>query len=420
MPIAWAIIAHVMGTQGPAFLPRLLRGPLEQALAVFPVVVVTGARQTGKTTLVQLVGGDRAYLTLDDLDVRDQADSAPDDLLRRDERLTLDEVQRSPDLLLAVKRAVDRDRRPGQFLLTGSANLLLAKNVAETLAGRAAFLTLWPLTRAELSGGGRAGLWTSLVSRPPRDWPGLLGASEGRPADWTELASHGGYPTPATALATPDQRSLWFSGYTQTYLERDLRDLARIESLVEFRRLMRAACLRLGNLLNQTELARDTGIPRATVQRYLDLLEVSYQLFRLEPYSVNRTKRLIKSPKLYWTDTGLSLHLGDAPGPSGAHLENLVLCDLVAWRDSQPSRPSVLYWRTAGGEEVDLVVETRGKLLAVEVKAHPRPSHRDARHLKSFVAEYGDAAQGALLLHTGTTTEFLGERILSAPWWRVL
>jgi predicted AAA+ superfamily ATPase len=406
------------GASQTSFLPRLLAQPLEDTLSVLPVVVITGARQTGKTTLVRHMDGARTYLTLDDLDVRDQALSAPDDLLRRGERLTLDEVQRSPNLLLAVKRAVDRDRRPGRFLLTGSANLLLSQRIAETLAGRASYLTLWPLTHGELSGAGRAGLWTSLLSRPPREWPDLLGG-KGRPADWRPHASHGGYPTPAMTLRTPEQRALWFSGYTQTYLERDLRDLARIESLVEFRRLMRAACLRLGNLVNQTELSRDTGIPRATVQRYLDLLETSYQLLRLEPYAVNRTKRLIKSPKLYWTDTGLALHLGDED-PTGAHLENLVLCDLLAWRDAEPARPSVLYWRTAGGEEVDFVLERRGKLLAVEVKATPRPTHRDGRHLRSFLDEYGKTAHGALLLHTGGTTEWLSEGVLSVPWWRVL
>jgi hypothetical protein len=156
------------------------------------------------------------------------------------------------------------------------------------------------------------------------------------------------------------------------------------------------------------------------VQRYLDLLEVSCQLVRLEPYSVNRTKRLIKSPKRYWTDTGLALHLADAPEPSGAHFENQVLCDLLAWRDAEPTRPSVLYWRTAAGEEVDVVVEARGRLLALELKAHPRPSHRDARHLQAFLGEYGRAAHGGLLLHAGTTTEWLGERILSTPWWRIL
>lgn len=402
-----------------SFLPRLLARPIEDALAVFPVVVVTGARQTGKTTLVRRLGGDRTYLTLDDLDVRDQALSAPDDLLGRGERLTLDEVQRSPDLLLALKRAVDRERTPGRFLLTGSSNLLLSQRVAETLAGRATYLTLWPLTQGELSGRGRAGGWTTLLSRPPREWPGLL-ADEGGPVDWRSRAPRGGYPTPAAALRTAEERALWFSGYAQTYLERDLRDLARIESLVEFRRLMRAACLRLGNLLNQTELARDTGIPRVTVQRYLDLLETSYQLLRLEPYSVNRTKRLIKAPKLFWTDTGLALFLGGEDGPAGAHLENLVLSDLLAWRDAEPARPSVLYWRTAGGEEVDFVLERRGRLLAVEVKATPRPSHRDVRHLRSFLDEYPGTAHGALLLHEGTTTEWLSDRVLSAPWWRLL
>jgi predicted AAA+ superfamily ATPase len=409
-----------MGRSQATYLPRLLAGRIERALEAFPVVVVTGARQTGKTTLVQRLGGDRLYLTLDDLDVREQAESAPDDLVRRGDTITLDEVQRSPDLLLAIKRAVDRERRPGRFLLTGSANLLLSQRVAETLAGRAAYATLWPMTLGEQSGEARPGRWSALLSRPSSEWPGLLGASTGPPADWASLATRGGYPTPATALGTPEQRELWFAGYTQTYLERDLRDLARVESLVEFRRLMRAACLRIGNLVNQTELGRDTGIPRATVQRYLDLLEVSYQLVRLEPYSVNRTKRLIKSPKLYWTDTGLALHLADAPDPSGAYFENLVLCDLLAWRDAEPSRPAVLYWRTAGGEEVDVVVEARGRLLALELKAHPRPPHGDARHLRAFLEEYGRAAHGGLLLHTGTATEWLGDRILSTPWWRVL
>lgn len=400
-----------------SFLPRLLAEPLRRALSVFPVVVVTGARQTGKTTLVRHRPG-RTYLSLDEIDVLEQSVTAPPDLLSRGERLTLDEVQRSPGLLLAIKRSVDAARRSGRFLLTGSANLLLSHRIAETLAGRAAYLTLWPLTVGELSGEGRAGRWTDLLSEKPSDWLGVLGSEAAR-GDWRALARQGGYP-PVAAFGRDEDRALWFASYTMTYLERDLRDLARIDSLIEFRRLMRAACLRVGGLLNQTELARDTGIPRGTVQRYLDLLEVSYQLIRLEPYSVNRTKRLIKSPKLYWADTGLAMSLAGETDPSGAHFENMVLCDLLAWRDADPERPAVLYWRTAGGEEVDFVLERKARLLAVEVKTTPRPTHREARHLQAFLAEYGRAAHGALLLHTGAETAWLADRVLAVPWWRVL
>lgn len=412
----WAIITHMVGG-ATAFLRRLLADPLARALSVFPVVVVTGARQTGKTTLVRQQPG-RAYLSLDDLDILEQSSSAPQDLLSRGERLTLDEVQRSPGLLLAIKRSVDEARRPGRFLLTGSANLLLSHRVAESLAGRAAYLTLWPLATGELAGEERAGRWTALLSTAPSRWLGVLGDEKAR-REWKDLARRGGYP-PAALLERPQDRALWFASYTQTYLERDLRDLARIENLVEFRRLMRAACLRLGGLLNQTELARDTGMPRATVQRYLDLLEVSYLLVRLEPYSVNRTKRLIKSPKLYWADTGHALALAGEADPSGAHLENMVLTDLLAWRDADPERPAVLYWRTAGGEEVDFVLERESRLLAIEVKTTSRPTHRDARHLQAFLAEYGPAAHGSLLLHTGPETSWLADRVLAVPWWRVL
>ncbi len=384
---------------------------------MFPVVVVTGSRQTGKTTLVRHRSG-RSYFSLDDLDVFEQARRAPRDLLSRGERVTLDEVQRAPELLLAIKRSVDEARRPGRFLLTGSNNLLLSHRIAETLAGRAAFLTLWPLTAGELAGDGRAGRWTELFSAPPTRWLDRLPDESAR-RDWKDLARRGGYP-PAAALPGQAERALWFASYTQTYLERDLRDLARIENLVEFRRLMRAACLRLGGLLNQTELARDTGLPRGTVQRYLDLLEASYQVVRLEPYSVNRTKRLIKAPKLYWADTGLALSLAGETDLSGIHLENLVLCDLLSWRDADPERPAVLYWRTAGGEEVDFVLERNSRLLAIEVKTTKHPTHHDARHLQSFLAEYGKAAHGALLLHAGLDTHWLADRVLAVPWWRVL
>jgi len=401
--------------------PRLAIHALEALQRAMPVTVVTGARQTGKTTLVRdLVDGlDRTYLTLDDLDVLDQAVKAPADLLGRGPRVTLDEVQRAPSLLLAIKRAVDARRTRGRFVVTGSANLLLMKDVADSLAGRAGYLTLWPMSRLEQQGRGRAGLWSELLAARDDDWKDVLAASAWPSLDWRGLARVGGYPTPALELDREDDRETWFRGYVQTYLERDLADVGSVSSLPDYRRLMRAAALRIGQLVNQTELGRDVALPQSTVHRWLNLLETSYQLVRVPAYSRNRTKRLINTPKLYWADAGLVMHLGGVDEPTGAHLENLVLHDLLVWRDATPVRADICYWRTASGEEVDFVVDTGSAVLPIEVKATTRPRVDDVRHLQSFRAEVGRQARPGLLLHTGDAIEWMAPGILAVPWWRV-
>ncbi len=402
-------------------LPRALQPTLDLALRSFPVVVVTGSRQTGKSTLVRFLAEDdpRPYRTLDDLDLLDRARREPDALVRQYDRVTLDEVQRSPDLLLAVKRAVDDRRTPGRFLLTGSANLLLMQSVSESLAGRAAYLTLWPLTRREQLGLGTPGVWSRLFETPGEGWRDLLRAEGGPEEDWRALALRGGYPDPARTLTDPAARTLWFDGYARTYLERDLQELSSVTSLVDFRRLMRAACLRLGNLVDQTELGRDVGMPQPTVRRHLGLLETSYQLVRIPAYAVNRTRRLIKTPKLYWCDTGLALHLAGESTPRGAHLENLILTDLLSWRETRLPHPEISYWRTVKGDEVDFVVEYQGRLLPVEIKATDRPRFADARGLKLFREEYSESLEG-LLLHTGQEVEWIADGVLAAPWWAMI
>lgn len=406
----------------PIYCPRLIHRALAADLAVFPAVVLTGARQAGKSTLTRESEGDRPYLTLDDLDVREQAATAPTELLRRFPTLTLDEVQREPGLLLAVKALVDQDRprRVGRFLLTGSANLLLMEAVADSLAGRAGYRVLHPMTRGEQRGLGRAGLWSELLAEGVGRWPDLLMGGDGIPGDWRAQSRKGGFPVPALELQSDDARSAWFEGYVRTYLERDLRDLAQIQSLPDFRRLMRAAAHRVGGLLNQAELGRDLGMPVATVQRHLGLLEASHLVVRLEAFAVNRTKRLIKAPKLYFGDTGLGLHLqgGD---PGGAHLENLVVTDLLAWSEAQIGpRPQILHWHTASGQEVDFVIEAGDRLLPIEVKASSRPTPGDVRHLRAFRQEYGPAVVGGLILHGGDETFRMEEGIVAAPWWRVI
>ena len=206
-----------------------------------PAVVVTGARQTGKSTLVQaLAPAGRSYRSLDDLDVIDAARRDPDALVGGDRPVTLDEVQRAPELLLAVKRAIDRRRRPGRFVLTGSANLLLMQRVSESLAGRASYLTLWPMTRREQRGLGRRGAWEALLGAPDRSWLDLLAAEPDAREDWRAAARRGGFPVPAAHLDADAERAVWFDGYVRTCLERDLQVLSSIAALPDFRRLIPA------------------------------------------------------------------------------------------------------------------------------------------------------------------------------------
>ena len=303
----------------PNVLHRALSEALEDRLGRVPVVVVTGARQTGKTTLLQSRKHDpeREMITLDSLADLDRARGAPDSLFRPGRTYAIDEVQRAPELLLAVKRVVDRDRRPGSFILTGSSNLLLMKGVSETLAGRTANLTMRPMTSRELRGDEGPPPWRALVGAGDAE-AALSALPQARAAwDWREAAVRGGLP-PAALAATDDDRALWFENYVETYVQRDLRDLAQIGDLPAFVRLVRLAALRTGGLINYADLASDSGLPRTTVQRWVSLLEVSYLATVLAPFAASKSKRLIKTAKLYGLDSGLGLHLCGVDSISGA------------------------------------------------------------------------------------------------------
>lgn len=409
------------------YLPRLLETTVESALGELPVVVVTGARQTGKTTLVQHLPSApaRRFRTLDELRALELGEREPAVLLGEAPVMTIDEVQRAPALLREVKRAVDHDRRPGRFLLTGSANLLLMKAVSETLAGRAVYLRLLPMTEREKAKAGSSA------------WPGIVRAAavaaarhavEGVRAlrvPWIEAATQGGYP--AVLPLSSEGRSRWFDGYVATYLERDLQQLAGISALHDFRRLLEVSALRVGGILNQADLARDAGLARPTAHRYLGLLEVSFQLRLLRPYARGRTPRLVKSPKLYWTDPGLAAHLAGLGAPAeleasprrGAYLENLLLVHLDAWRETVTPRPEIYYWRTASGAEVDLVIEHGQRLLPVEVKAARQVRVADADGLERFLGEHRRATWG-LLAYAGDEIVPLSARVLAVPVARLL
>lgn len=414
-----------MGARPRAYLPRIAEETVERLLRQFPVVVVTGARQTGKTTMVQNLASAprRTFLSLDDPDTLDLARGDPEVLLESAARLTIDEVQRHPDLLLAIKRVVDRKRTRGRFLLTGSANLLLMAGVAESLAGRAAYLYLRPMTEPEKAGAPRVGPWIRLLSAASAEEAlKTLPGTPARPFPWTRAVLEGGFPVAAQERDLASRRT-WFEGYVRTYVERDLRQLSQIESLLDFRRLMNLLALRVGRLVNQADIARDAGLSHATAHRYLNLLETSFLIARVPAYSVNRTKRLLKMPKLYWADTGLASYLAGAHAGTdlrshesgGALLENLLWHHLQSSVDTAPDPVGVLTWRTVSGQEVDFVLESRRRLLPIEVKASRRVTSEDARNLETFLDEYEDLAPFGVVVHGGAEARLVTRRVVAIP-----
>jgi len=391
------------------------------------VVVLTGARQTGKTTLARRLGGEdeRTFLTLDQPETLDLAQSDPCALWQGLDRITIDEVQRSPQLLNYLKIEVDNDPRKGRFLLTGSANLLLMESVSESLAGRAGYLSLPPLTLAERHETAGGALLTRLL-HATESAAVLKLRTEFPSADRISLPRavfEGGFPE-AVQLDSDEARNLWREGYVATYLERDLRNLSAITGLPDFLRLMRLAILRTGQLINFDGLARDAGLSATTARRWLNLLEVSCLVQTLPAFTRSRSQRLIKSPKLYPTDSGLACHLcgiadTDGLGTSsflGSLFEAYVLQNISAYANLLPVRSEILYWRTARGHEVDFVIETPNRLLPIEVKTSTTVGKSDLRGVKAFLKEYPEIAPFGVVLYRGSEWYRPAREVVAIPW----
>lgn len=395
-------------------------GPkVESALGSFPVVVITGPRQVGKSTFLRNEFGGFHYINLDDFSLLGQAREDPVSLWEGFDEVIIDEVQKAPRTLEAVKLEVDRGKRKKRFLLSGSSNLLLMSKVTESLAGRAIYLEMLPFTYREMRGKG--GKPSRLAQIMEKDFQ--LDERSARKEDPLPYILRGCMP-PLLNLSELGDALLWWESYVRTYLERDLRELSQIENLVDFRRLLGAMALRTGDVLNQSALARDTGISQPTVYRYLKLLEVSNLLVRVPPFTAGRSKRIVKSPKLHFIDPGLSAFLAgyhDVESLRGARelgslFECLVHLQLRADAELQVPRVGIYFWRTSGGREVDFVLEQGRDLVAVEVKMTTRPSYNDIKNLLAFLEEHPRAIRG-VLVHAGSTLRHLHSKVIAVPWW---
>jgi predicted AAA+ superfamily ATPase len=394
-----------------AMLRRNLIERLLDGLADTPAVLVNGARQTGKSTLVQsaeLAGQNRQYLTFDDPGILAAAKRDPNGFVAGlNMPVTLDEVQHVPEVFPVIKAAIDRKRQPGQFLLTGSANVMLLPKLSESLAGRMEVLTLWPFSRGEILGV-RESFVDTLFSPKLVGWTGKTASVSRDELLATILA--GGYPL-AVARQNAARRDAWFQSYVMTMLQRDIRDLANIADVTAVPRLLSVVAARAGGLLNFADLSRSVGLPQTTLKRYFALLEGTFLVQLLRPWARNLGKRIIQTPKVYLNDTGLLAYLLGATADrlkaegnlAGGILENFVLMELRKQSTWSTTQPELFYWRTASGQEVDVVLEDRaGRVVGVEVKAAATLSSNDVRGLQALATAAGKHWVRGVVLYAGT------------------
>jgi predicted AAA+ superfamily ATPase len=394
---------------------------IEAAMDDTPVVLLNGARQTGKTTLVRAIAGrmkKATYVTLDDAAALAAAAHDPRGFIEGlADTLVIDEVQKAPALFPAIKMSVDRDRRPGRFLLTGSANVLALPALSESLVGRMELITLRALSQGELGGsretfidrlfaGGKLPALTDPCSRD------LLAAR----------IHKGGYPEVVQRPA--ERRAKWFASYLTTILQRDVRDLSNIVGLTEAPRLLSLLAAQSAGLLNVANVSRDAGIPHTTLQRYLALFEATFMLYRIPAWSANLGKRLVKASKLLLCDTGFMAYLLNASEKNvledvhlaGRFLETFVGCELLKQIEWSERKPVLLHYRTGAGAEVDFVLEAGGRrVVGLEVKLSATLKPDDFRGLRSLAGDAKSRFVAGVLLYTGEQTLPFGENMWAVP-----
>jgi len=397
-----------------AYKPREISKVITEALENMPVVVLSGMRQAGKSTLLlnQPELRNRRYMTFDDFGILEAARRNPEELIAGKDPLTIDEAQKYPELLNVIKREVDKKRKPGRFLLSGSANFLLLKKVAESLAGRAVYLTLHPFTHREIQG---------VTKETPAIIyfleKGIFPKRNVKTISAQEIMKGG---MPSVCLKEVRNPSIWFRGYEQTYLERDIRALSQVADLVPFRHLLQLVALRNTKVLNLSELARDAKLNVVTTSRYLSLMETSFILSRMPPYLGNRSSRLIKSPKIYLSDTGLASYLSGIKSLDlnemlrGVFLENYVAQNLEGIFSARYPDAKVTYWNIQGRYEVDFIVEIGAETIAIEVKNGSRWQERDLTGIKAYLSS-SKGCRAAILAYNGKDVVKLEDRIWAVP-----
>lgn len=397
---------------------RRLSGLIQAAQEDTPTVLINGARQTGKSTLAAQVCSTGHQITFDDISELNAARLNPESYVANlPKPVVLDEVQRVPEIFVSIKASVDRDRRPGQFLLTGSANVFLLPSLSDSLAGRIEIATLWPLSQGEINGTHEMFLENLLNNR-------VVNFSSTMDED--ELSNRiliGGYPE-VVMRKSFDRKTAWFRSYLTTIIQRDIQDLSNIDKMVDMPMLVSLLATRCSTLLNFAEISRSSKIPATTLKRYFSLLETTFQVYQLRPWTKNIGKRLTKSPKIMFTDSGILCHLLGMNGEKlaasqelyGRILENFVVNELQKQASWMIAPPRFYHFRTQPGVEVDLVIEDNdGSLFAIEIKKSSHISNKDFKGLEYFSELSGSKMKKGILLYCGKNTVHYKDNLYAVP-----
>ncbi len=392
---------------------------VEAALADTRVVLISGPRQAGKTTLARMFSDkERPYITLDDAGTLNAAKADPTGFIRGIKRAVIDEVQRAPDLMLAIKASVDEDEEPGRFLLTGSANLATIPTIADSLAGRMAVIPLLPFAQAEVrSSPGRMLDRLFAGEDPAIEGDVVLGE------EMMRMVLAGGYPE-VLRRTTSARRVSWLEDYVSLILDRDVRDIANIDQLDRLPRLLNILAEHAGQLINNSSFGSALGLSGVTTQKYIAILERLFLVKALVPWSNNRLSRLVKTPKLHFIDTGLLAAMREDEFARLSHdktrfgplLESFVVSELMKLASWSERRVAFSHYRTKDRDEVDVVIEDRrGRVIGIEVKASATVKADDFRGLRQLQAAVGDRFVRGLVLHDHDRITPFAERLQAAP-----
>lgn len=416
------------------FVKRSISNILLSRLSRESIIVITGPRQTGKTTLCetllpQLLNLPFTYISFDDPDERFRFQRSAIAILESIEAplIILDEVQKIPSLFDPLKYVIDKLKKTKaikSIILTGSSQLLLMKNIKETLAGRVALFNLYPFSLSEVLVSEKPSLMTeiwedkSLADKHLKTF-NLVSPETVRKViiKRNEHQSWGGYP-PVWKRKTTEEKLNWLKDYRKTYLERDVLDVGQVASMDNFAITQKLLCARTGRIFSISEVARDLSLSVNTIKRYINLLAMSFQCYLLPPYYENIGKRLIKSPKIFFPDAGLNrVILGETKIDSGSFYETWVFSELLKWKQLQPIEPEIFFYRTSGGLEIDFLICGEGIIIPLEVKASDKVSYEDGRHLESFISGHKKVSPLGIIVYRGMELREIRKRIWAVPDW---